>query len=319
MHAVLTKKILNMKEKDSIQNGEEQRKNERKSIMASKCHKQYPFFFLVIMMVLFYSSTGSAVEAFSSVGPGRVIHLRSASANRNIPTYNVKFPALRAVTATAPLDLDLEDGPKSLVNDFQPVQMTLTESMVFFATYLVIHQKEQAIKKQLTYPNRKRSKLWPFKKQASIESMSKLDAGRLRAEVEQEKLEKKSFRATLKALDKSRKELIELVGYDSKLLVSSFGFAMIAAFMNSVIPHYYGQSVNCLANAMTTPRTEVIKALTGLGIASILCALFTGIRGALFWLAGTSIQIYSFLFVVYKLSFSKRTARQALVETTIFA
>lgn len=236
------------------------------------------------IMVLYYSSTGSTVEAFSSVAPGRAIQLRSASTNRNTPTYNVKFPALRAVTATAPLDL--EDGPKSLVNDFQPVQMTLTESMVFFAKYLVVHQKEQAIKKQLLNPNRKRSKLWPFK-QASIESFSKLDAARLRAEVKQEKLDKKTFRETLKVLDESRKELIELVGYDSKLLVSSFGFAMIAAFMNSVIPHYYGQSVNCLANASITPRTEVITALTGLGIASVLCALFTGIRGALFWLAGS--------------------------------
>jgi hypothetical protein len=291
-----------MKEIDSAQNGEGQRKNERKSRMASKFHKRNPcFFFIMTIMVLYYSSTGSTVEAFSSVAPGRAIQLRSASTNRNTPTYNVKFPALRAVTATAPLDL--EDGPKSLVNDFQPVQMTLTESMVFFAKYLVVHQKEQAIKKQLLNPNRKRSKLWPFK-QASIESFSKLDAARLRAEVKQEKLDKKTFRETLKVLDESRKELIELVGYDSKLLVSSFGFAMIAAFMNSVIPHYYGQSVNCLANALITPRTEVITALTGLGIASVLCALFTGIRGALFWLAGTSMHIYSSLFVAYTLPFS---------------
>jgi hypothetical protein len=91
---------------------------------------------------------------------------------------------------------------------------------------------------------------------------------------------------TLKILNNSRKELVELVGFDASLLISCFGFAGLGALMNSVIPHYYGQSVNCLANALTTPRTEVIKSLTGLGTASILCALFTGIRGALFWIAG---------------------------------
>lgn len=177
------------------------------------------------------------------------------------------------------------DEPKSMVNDFKPATMTLTKSMVFFAKYLIQHQKEQIIKRQLAYPDRKISKLWASN--LSIHDIGKADAERLKAEVAKEQLEKRPFLETLKSLNDSRKELIELVGYDANLLISCFGFAVLAAFMNSVIPHYYGQSVNCLANAMTTSRPELMKALTGLGVASVLCALFTGIRGALFWLAGS--------------------------------
>jgi len=266
-------------QKDMKQNGEVDCQGARRNKIVSKFDKQYRFFFYVAISGLCCSRFGPLVSAFTTIGPTIVTHSRSAGAlNRHIPTYNLRPTSLHVA---APLDLD---EPKSLVNDFQPMQMTLTESMVFFADYLYIHRKEQAVKKQLMNPNSMRSKLWPSR--VSIKDFSKLDAKRLRAEVEQDKLEKKPFLETLEALNKSRKELIELVGYDTKLLVSSFGFAVLAAFMNSVIPHYYGQSVHCLATALTTQRTEVVTALTGLGIASILCALFTGIRGALFWLAG---------------------------------
>ncbi len=185
------------------------------------------------------------------------------------------------------------------INEFVPKSMTLKQSMVFFAKYLFVHQKEQAIKKKLSNPNSIRSKLWPSK--LSLADFGPKDSARLEAEVEQEKLEKKPFFETLQILNSSRKELIELVGYDSSLLISCFGFATLAAFMNSVIPHYYGQSVNCLANALTTCRTEVIASLAGLGTASVLCALFTGIRGALFWLAGMLPCIQCFLYSVQRL------------------
>lgn len=181
--------------------------------------------------------------------------------------------------------LNTVEEPKSMVNDFKPATMTLTQSMVFFIKYLVKHQREQLIKRQLVDHGVTKSKLWPSK--ISLRDVGKSDLERLKAEVKKEQLEKRPFLETLRNLNDSRKELIELVGYDANLLVSCFGFAVLAAFMNSVIPHYYGQSVNCLANAMTTARPDVVKALTGLGVASVLCALFTGIRGALFWLAGS--------------------------------
>mmetsp|Transcript_10434 Transcript_10434/g.19519 ORF Transcript_10434/g.19519 Transcript_10434/m.19519 type:complete len:828 (-) Transcript_10434:3975-6458(-) len=191
-----------------------------------------------------------------------------------------RLSAVQKIVSTA-------DEPKSMVNDLKPVTMTLTQSMIFFVKYLIKHQKEQMIKRQLVNLDVTKTKLWPSKVSSVVRDISKSDMERLKAEVKKEQSEKRPLLETLRNLNDSRKELIELVGYDANLLVSCFGFAVLAAFMNSVIPHYYGQSVNCLANAMTTTRPDVVKALTGLGVATVLCALFTGIRGALFWLAGS--------------------------------
>ncbi len=180
------------------------------------------------------------------------------------------------------------DEGESLVNDFIPDTMSLTQSMVFFSQYLFIYNKERKYKKQLIKGDKKRGILGKLRtKRVNDNEFSPRILERLKTEVEQEKAEKKTFSETLQSLDKSRKELSLLVGFDTKLLVTCFGFAGLAAFMNSVIPHYYGQAVTCLANAMTTTKQDMVKALTGLGIASVLCALLTGIRGALFWLAGT--------------------------------
>mmetsp|Transcript_11037 Transcript_11037/g.16078 ORF Transcript_11037/g.16078 Transcript_11037/m.16078 type:complete len:827 (+) Transcript_11037:156-2636(+) len=180
-----------------------------------------------------------------------------------------------------------KEDMRSLVNDFTPATMSLTQSMVFAFTYLFRRRDEQAFKEQLMGKKQKwgiLSKLWS--KKVKEEDFDRKTRKRLIAEVKQETEEKQSLKETLKSLDKSRKELSLLVGFDGKLLTTCFGFAMLAAFMNSVIPHYYGQAVNCLANAMTSSKQDLLKAITGLGAASVLCALFTGIRGALFWLAG---------------------------------
>jgi hypothetical protein len=202
------------------------------------------------------------------------------NANAHIPSLSAtKYNRLTAFKMSRSVD-----EPKSMVNDFKPSTMTLTQSMIFFVKYLIKHRNEQVIKRQLVHGETVTPDRWPST--LNIRDIGKADAERLRAEVKKEQMEKRPLLETLKNLNDSRKELIELVGYDANLLVSCFGFAVLAAFMNSVIPHYYGQSVNCLANAMSTTRPEVMKALTGLGVASVLCALFTGIRGALFWLAG---------------------------------
>lgn len=168
-----------MMEIDTKQNGEldcqgvERKKNYCNARVVTKFYKQYRFFFYVAISGLYYSRFGPAVEAFTTIGPATVTHSRSAGAsNRQIPTHNLRPSSLHVST---PLDLDEPkdalltnydtvikvDEPKSLVNDFQPMQMSLTESMVFFTDYLFIHRREQAVKKQLMNPNSMRSKLWP--------------------------------------------------------------------------------------------------------------------------------------------------------------
>ena len=99
--------------------------------------------------------------------------------------------------------------------------------------------------------------------------------------------ERKGLRETLAGLNESRKALIKLVGFDSSLLIPSFGFLLLGALMTSVIPHYYSQCLTCLVAAESTSRETVVKSLFGLAVANVLAAVFTGMRGALFWIAGS--------------------------------
>ncbi len=203
---------------------------------------------------------------------------------------------MAAGTATIPMSdvkINHESGkqPKSQVNDFQPTTMSLTKSMVYFVKYLSQQSREDRIKNLLS--NRKKRKfLFLFGRSnrkncdLTIKNCDTTLIDRLQPEVEEEEIEKKPLRETLTKLNKARKEMIELVGYNASLLIPCFGFAGLAAFMNSVIPHYYGLCINCLASAGTTTQADVVKAISGLAGASFLCALFTGARGALFWLAG---------------------------------
>ena len=175
-------------------------------------------------------------------------------------------------------------------NDFKPSTMTLTQSMIFFTKYLVQQLKEDHIKKYLTKQGKKRL-LSKFRRSIpSMESYNPKLVQRLKDEIAQEEAEKKPLRETISTLNRARKEMTALVGYDAALLIPCFGFAGLAAFMNSVIPHYYGLCINCLANAAGTTQHDVVRAITGLAGASFLCAVFTGVRGALFWLAGKYIS-----------------------------
>ena len=86
-------------------------------------------------------------------------------------------------------------------------------------------------------------------------------------------------------LNESRKSLIRLVGYDSSLLVPAFGYLIMGAFMASVIPYYYSSCISCVA-AGEANREKLLWAMGGLGVSHVLEAVFTGLRGALFWIAG---------------------------------
>lgn len=240
---------------------------------------------LVLIVILGLSLNASLfLENWSITVKWKVEAFTSSSRRRAMP-YGRDLCSIKSLHMTTVETAQSQQSQQSLVNDFVPKQMTLTESMVFFTRYVVKLSKETTVKRELMGKRRTISRLWSAP--AKIEDFDTHDIETLRKEVEQEVMEKKPFKDTIANLNKARKELIHLVGYDAKLLVPCFGFAIMAAFMNSVIPHYYSMCVNCLANALSSSRQDLIKAMTGLAVSSILCALFTGLRGALFWLAGS--------------------------------
>lgn len=260
---------------------------ERESVCPKQVKGRFritPTIILLLSLTSFFGEENICVDAFTNI----CAPLPNASCKLERYYYPAKIPkharALQfACNGSEP------DESNLIVNEFKPTTMTITRSMIFFARYLRSHSTESRIKKYLSCKRKGglRSK-FGFSKRTDLNKYNKQLLNKLQEEVRKEETEKKSLRQTLTSLNQSRKELIELVGYDAALLVPCFGFAMLAAFMNSVIPHYYGACVTCIANAATTTKGEVLAALTGVGVSSALCALFTGSRGALFWLAGKS-------------------------------
>jgi len=196
--------------------------------------------------------------------------------------------AISSLLYSTTAEIPTAEEPRSLINDFKPSTVTLSNSMLFFSRYVIRQNKEKLIKKRISKMNRK-GILSKFLSSSALKDAKKFDqklVNKLTTEVEKEQSNKKSLKETIQSLNKARKELIALVGYDSALLVPSFSFLALGAFMNSVIPHFYGLCINCLANAGTTSQEELMRAITGLAISGFLFAFFTGMRGALFWIAG---------------------------------
>ena len=234
--------------------------------------------------------------------------------NSNKNAYIMASSTSTSTMPESPTTL-MDDEDSVYMDDFKPKTMALAKSMIFFTTYLANQCKEDSLKRQLLLSKQKKRTLFNLfprrtasKNKMLAKNTNNIDPriiDRLQNEIQKEEDERKPLQETIATLNKARKELTLLVGYDAALLIPCFGFAGLAAFMNSVIPHYYGACINCLANAVTTTQSDLVKAITGLASASFLCALFTGIRGALFWLAGM-LCIIGFLhfFIILFLSYT---------------
>jgi hypothetical protein len=92
-------------------------------------------------------------------------------------------------------------------------------------------------------------------------------------------------RAMWKKLNEQRKNIMTLAGYTSEIVTPSFLFLFLGALVTSVVPSYYSKCIHCVST-LTATRGQLLESLIGLGVTSILAALFTGLRGSLFWIGG---------------------------------
>jgi hypothetical protein len=95
-------------------------------------------------------------------------------------------------------------------------------------------------------------------------------------------------RAMWKKLNQQRKNVMTLAGYTTSIVAPSFGFLFLGALMSSIVPSYWGKCIQCVATLSAT-KEQLLEAIIGLGVTSTLAALFTGIRGSLFWIGGKSM------------------------------
>jgi len=152
--------------------------------------------------------------------------------------------------------------PYVRANKIEPKTQTISESLIFYARFLVDHFGKQPPKN--------------------------VEGGDARNIIQRLlRRNKKSIKdnSMWRKLNEQRKNVMTLAGYTTSFVVPSFGFLLLGALMTSIVPSYWGKCIQCVAT-LTATKAQLVEALVGLGVSSLLAALFTGIRGSLFWIGG---------------------------------
>lgn len=155
------------------------------------------------------------------------------------------------------------------VHGIVPKTLSLPASMVVFAQFVVNRVIANRRTKRLKQLHRRGLRFW--KKPLPL-----LDG----------QPKEPSFWDSLKILNEQRKNVVKLAGYNAPIVAPSFTFLLLGALMTSIIPQYYSNCLQCVAT-LDPSRANCIRALAGLAISSTLGALFTGLRGSMFWIAGS--------------------------------
>ena len=143
--------------------------------------------------------------------------------------------------------------PFETANKIEPHTKRLPQSMYFFARYVLKYYTDFLLKKKTA-----------------------------------EKIHGKR-RAMWKKLNEMRKNVMTLAGYTPHIVVPSFLFLFLGALTTSIVPAYYSKCIQCVST-LSTSKSQLISALIGLGVTSTLAALFTGLRGSLFWIGGKLVH-----------------------------
>lgn len=161
------------------------------------------------------------------------------------------------------------DDEAFYVNGIQPKTKTLPRSAEFYARFVIqrMYDNRQQKIKEKDY-----RRGWKFWKKLPPTYADGTPRGTLWD--------------TIQILNAQRRNVVKLAGYNAPLVVPSFVFLLLGALMMSVIPHFYSDCIQCVATNEPS-RMKCIRALSGLAITSTLGALFTGLRGSLFWIAGS--------------------------------
>jgi hypothetical protein len=163
-----------------------------------------------------------------------------------------------------------------------PRVMSIRRSVLTFCQYIVEQNKESKKKRH--------EKLNRLKKLRKTSRRTKQNM--LQWEIEEDNIDvapskASTIREKLRTLNMARANLIQLVGFDAKLVVPSFSFLFVGALFQSISPHYWSKCITCVVS-LDPSRRKLFDAMIGLAISSGLGAIFTSLRGAMFWIAGKS-------------------------------
>jgi hypothetical protein len=152
--------------------------------------------------------------------------------------------------------------PYLTANKIEPKTQTISESLIFYARFFV---------KYFGKRNAEKTK----------DSHSRNFIQRLL----NRNVDSKKENDMWKKFNEQRKNVMTLAGYTTSFVVPSFGFLLLGALFTSIVPGQWAKCIQCVA-ALSSTKAQLMEAIVGISVASFLAALFTGIRGSLFWIGG---------------------------------
>lgn len=217
------------------------------------------------------TNTSEALSTASYRTSSRLTASQSLHTSRTVGTY-MRPSRTNAVLSLASASVDAADQEQQQqqydermvneyldqqVNSITPKTKSLRGSMYFYASYVI--------------------------RQLSENRSNKAAAAKKGTE------KTSSWRKLFSDLNEQRKNIVQLAGYNSEIIAPSFLFLLLGALMISIVPHFYSEAITCVASGEAS-SAKLMKVLSGLAITSTLGALFTGMRGSLFWIAGESTR-----------------------------
>lgn len=151
-----------------------------------------------------------------------------------------------------------------------PKTQTVSQSIRSFARYCLRSTRKRIKKRKST------KELQPGQLHQNIDGFS--NDGHLDTE--------KTWFSKMKHWNEQRKYVVQLANYKSHIVVPSFSALIIGALMVSLVPHFEARCIQMVAT-LHESQAEVIYAILGLVVTNTLAAILTGVRGALFWIAGS--------------------------------
>mmetsp|Transcript_1538 Transcript_1538/g.3404 ORF Transcript_1538/g.3404 Transcript_1538/m.3404 type:complete len:797 (+) Transcript_1538:273-2663(+) len=225
--------------------------------------KEY-LFFALLMLLTFHLAHSFSTASFQIKTTTTPVRRRKSSQNpigARIGSRNIGHSYGRSIHTSLASDTSLDYyDPYVTVNKIEPKTETISGSLVFYARFLVNHFWKK-----------------PHKSKDTRNMIQRLLRRNVKPKTEEDNMWKK--------MNEQRKNIMTLAGYTISFVVPSFGFLLLGAFMTSIVPSYWGKCIQCVAT-LTATKAQLIEALVGLGVSSVLAGLFTGIRGSLFWIGG---------------------------------
>lgn len=201
---------------------------------------------------------------------------------------------IRASPLPASLVADADGDDDGGAGFVDPLTMSISESVTFYVRFVLRTLSARKTERQSGRNHRRGLRRRLRLKTRNGKSVAVEDGANTVA-AEDESGESSGgggvFRA-VRSFNASSRKLARLAGIDAALMVPAFAHLVVGAMLTTAVPHFYAGAVSSVASAAYgvgggAEYGEMMRAVGGLGIATTLAALFTGLRGSLFWIAGS--------------------------------